>query len=208
MPSDFSGEYVTTVVLTSATIQSPYASNALAANKLSGVLGQRLSSEFLEVALVDASLSFTFNNVAQPYQNDRQISYTWIDGTVVPVPLPAGFYTANSLSQYLTVVMQQQGHYLQPGATTSGPNLYFITLQADTAAGNRTLLTCLAVPSTLPAGYSIPTGGASPAWTLPNPPATPPSRSPRPRPTCMELRRHTRWSRCSAFRRALTRQPL
>ena len=126
------------------------------------------------VSLADLSFNYSWPNTGSvyPYQSSS-FSYIWVDGTTNVVLLPNDFYNASTLSAYLQQVMTTNGHYLTPTSSTStSPNLYYLSLASNLAAGGRTVLTCVPVPSTMPSGYTYGTGTA-PAWPLPTTPATP-----------------------------------
>jgi hypothetical protein len=131
-----------------------------------------MEQKHMFVALADLSLPYTWPNVGSvfPYQSNS-FQYVWVDGNTYTVTLPQDWYNADTLSAYLQQVMTVNGHYLQ-SSSTSSPNLYYLSMTSNFAAGNRTVLTCTPVPSSLPATYSIPSG-AAPAWSLPSTPKTP-----------------------------------
>ena len=165
--------YITSITLTSANNSSNALSNLAASNKLSALLPARLVGANLAVALADLSFPIVYSNVSAVYSNMTGLSYNWLDGQNYPVVLPESFYNATTIGSFIQLTMMTNGHYLAPTSSTSGlPPIYFINAQTDVAWGNRTIITVLVVPSSLPSGYQLGTG-AAPAWSLPATPTTP-----------------------------------
>ena len=127
------------------------------------------------IALTELTMANSFFNITAALGNNSW-SYRWIDGTVVSNSIPDGFYDVadGSLLAFLQSQMQANGHFLQPTATsTTLPNLFFLNV-VSLPTYYKVGLQVLAVPSTMPANYQLPSGTyASPAWQLPSTPTTP-----------------------------------
>jgi hypothetical protein len=77
-----------------------------------------------KVALANLQMYYsTFNITAA--NNNNSFSYQWVDGTINPVVMPDGFYTIDTINNFLHFTMVQNKHYL---LATSGDFVYFITL--------------------------------------------------------------------------------
>ena len=118
-----------------------------------------------KVALASLQMYYSTFNLTVANGNNT-FSYTWIDGTVVSVVFPDGFYDADGINDYLHFVMITNGHYLTNVST--GDILYFINI---TTNANRYAIQvdCFPIGQDLyptPGTYTIPTG-TSPVWTNP-----------------------------------------
>lgn len=116
-----------------------------------------------ELALASISMYYSWPNITASY-NNNSFSYTWTDGTVVPITMPDGFYDVESLNAYLQAQMVANYHYL---VSTTGDYVYFLELLTNTTyysvqfnsypvytSGQSTAL-----------GYSLPSGAT---WSLPS----------------------------------------
>ena len=65
-----------------------------------------------DIALAQISLYYSWFNLNQPLYNNTSCSYIWIDGTIVNITIPNGYYTASSLNAYIESVMVNNKHYL------------------------------------------------------------------------------------------------
>lgn len=119
------------------------------------------------IALAQLSLYYSWFNLNQPLYNNTSCSYIWIDGTIVNITIPNGYYTASSLNAYIESVMVNNKHYLIN--SVNGDFVFYIQLQ-ENATFYAIQLNCFAVPTTL--GTLIFPVGAT--WVLPAPnPQTP-----------------------------------
>jgi hypothetical protein len=75
-------------------------------------------------------------------------------GTIIPVNVPAGFYSVSILNSYLQFVMQQNGHYL---VNTAGQYVYYMEF-VQNQTSYRLELHSWQLPTSLPAGWSNPGG--------------------------------------------------
>jgi hypothetical protein len=134
------------------------------------------------IALTELTMANSFFNITAALGNSSW-SYRWIDSTVVNDTIPDGYYDVadGSLIAYLQSRMQANGHFLQPTSTTSGlPNMFFLNI-VSLPTYYKCGLQLLAVPSTMPTGYQLPSGTyASPSWTLPSTSITPQITLPAP----------------------------
>ena len=110
------------------------------------------------VAVASVSMYYAWFNIASIY-NNTGFSYTWADGTVVPVTIPDGLYEVATLNQFLQYTMIANGHYLIDTAT--GQNVYFLEILVNDARYkvqvNQFVVPTLAVyTASLTASYSLP----------------------------------------------------
>lgn len=91
-------------------------------------------------------------------------SYTWVDGTVVDITLPPGFYDVKAMNAYLQSKMVDNSHYLVDSA---GNFVYYLEL-ATNATFYAVQLNSYPVPTALPVGWTKPG-----AWAFPGVARTP-----------------------------------
>jgi len=91
-------------------------------------------------------------------------SYTWIDGTVINITLPAGFYDVKAMNAYLQSKMVENNHYLVDSA---GNFVYYLEL-ATNATFYAVQINSYPVPTALPVGWTKPG-----AWAFPGVARTP-----------------------------------
>ena len=121
-----------------------------------------------ELAVASISIYYSWPNITSTY-NNQSFSYTWIDGTVVSVTIPEGFYTVPDINSYLQSVMVTNKHYL---TTSTGSYVYYLEL-LENATYYAVQLNAYAVPTAAQAaalGYSLPAGAT---WVLPVAATTP-----------------------------------
>jgi hypothetical protein len=123
-----------------------------------------------EIAIASVNLTQSWYNITA-VKNNNAYAYTWNADTAtnVSVVYPDGGYSlnnSNTFQQYLQFVMIQNNHYL---IDQNGDYVYYITFTNNTTRGLLEIA-CYALPDTLPAGWSIPSGAT---WTLPTTPQTP-----------------------------------
>ena len=120
-----------------------------------------------DIALAQLSLYYSWFNVNQTLYNNATCSYKWIDGTVVNMTIPNGYYDAVSLNAYFQSVMTNNKHYLIN--TTTGDFVYYIQIEINVNY-YALQLNCFPVPTTL-GTLAFPSGAT---WSLPTPnPKTP-----------------------------------
>ena len=110
-----------------------------------------------EVMVANVQIPYSFYNITQAYNNNSfQFSFpTGAYGfTTSTITIPDGFYTTTSLNYYLQQWMISNGYYLVNG---SSQNVYYFTIQYNSYQyGNQIL--AYTVPTSLPSGYSFPSG--------------------------------------------------
>jgi hypothetical protein len=120
-----------------------------------------------EIALTSLQMYYSWFNINQLLYNNNTYQYVWIDGTIVNVVIPDGYYSLEEINSYLENVMVTNNHYLID--TTRGDFVYY--LQWETNASFYAIqLNSFPVPSSLPVGYALPVGAT---WSLPLTPTTP-----------------------------------
>jgi hypothetical protein len=114
-----------------------------------------------KVALANLQMYYsTFNITAA--NNNNTFSYIWVDGITYPVVMPDGFYTIDTINNFLHFTMVQNKHYL---LATSGDFVYFITLGI-----NPTRYACevncfgMSVALATTNGWTLPAGAT---WVIP-----------------------------------------
>ena len=112
-----------------------------------------------EVMVANVQIPYSFYNITAAY-NNNQFQFSWPTSsstyTTSTITIPDGFYTTTSLNYYLQQWMISNGYYLING---SGQNVYYYSIQYNSYQyGNQVL--AYTVPTSLPSGYSQPTGWA------------------------------------------------
>jgi hypothetical protein len=117
-----------------------------------------------QVALKSISLYYAWDNISAAQQNNT-FSYIWhtSSGTTThTVTIPDGSYSIDDLNSYLQSVMIANGHYL---VNDSGDHVYYIEFLTN-AVYYAVQLNCLALPTSLPSGYTNPASMTFPATAL------------------------------------------
>jgi len=91
--------------------------------------------ESQQIALATLQMYYsTFNITA--LNNNNTYQYVWVDGTIVNVLMPDGFYTLDDINNFLQFTMIGNGHYLVSGSNfvyllnwITNPTYYTIELQ-------------------------------------------------------------------------------
>lgn len=120
--------------------------------------------ESQKVALATLQMYYsTFNITA--LNNNNKYQYVWVDGTIVNVVMPDGFYTLDDINNFLQFTMIGNGHYLLSGSNfvyllnwITNATYYTIELQVfpiDTAIATANTWTLPASPT-----WAIPTAQA------------------------------------------------
>jgi hypothetical protein len=121
-----------------------------------------------QLAVASVSMYYSWPNICSATTNGRynndQFSYTWIDGAVVSVDLPDGFYDVSALNAFLQSTMVANNHYM---IDASGNYVYYLELQTN-ASRYAVQFNAYPVPTSLPTGWTKPG-----AWAYPNPTKTP-----------------------------------
>lgn len=111
-----------------------------------------------EMCLSTASMFRSWDNVNGKLYGNSSFSYTWIDGTVVPVVMPDGIYTVDDISGYMQGVMRVNKHYLLDNSPTPAEQFY-MSLETN-GVYYRVQLNAKLLPAVLPVGWSYPAGAA------------------------------------------------
>lgn len=119
--------------------------------------GQTLTTH--EIAMDSISVYYSWPNLSKTFYNNADYSYQWVDGATYPVAMPQGLYTVTDINSYLQFVMQTNGHYL---VTDTGQFVFYASWATNSVAYGVSWLSSV-IPTTLPAGWTAPTGTA-PAW--------------------------------------------
>jgi hypothetical protein len=120
--------------------------------------------ESQQIALATLQMYYsTFNITA--LNNNNTYQYVWVDGTIVNVVMPDGFYTLDDINNFLQFTMIGNGHYLVSGSNfvyllnwITNPTFYTIELQVfpiDTTIATANSWTLPASPT-----WAIPTAQA------------------------------------------------
>jgi hypothetical protein len=116
-----------------------------------------------QVALSSINLYYSWYNITNSATggryNNNSFQYIWIDGTTITVTLPNGFYQVSDMNAYWQYIMQQNGHYL---IDNNGNYNYYLSIQTNVPQ-YAIQVNSTALPSSLPAGWSYPSG-TSPSW--------------------------------------------
>ena len=121
-----------------------------------------------ELCISGITIPYSWYNIQQQYYNNATFQYTFTEGAITTtynVILPNGYYSVDTLNDYLQGQFVNQGLYL---VDADGNNVYYLALVYNVSTYSVQLLS-FAVPTALPAGYTNPAGLIFPA---PNP-ATP-----------------------------------
>lgn len=120
-----------------------------------------------EIALLSLQMYYSWYNISASQYRNNVYQYIWIDGTIVNVTMPDGFYNVDELNSFLESVMITNGHYLID--TITGDFVYYLQLETN-ASYYAVQMNAYPVPSVMPTGYSYPVGAT---WTLPVSTVTP-----------------------------------
>lgn len=80
-----------------------------------------------KLALANVMMYYSNENITEAYGNNR-FSYKWIDGTVVDVVIPDGFYDIVALNNFLHFTMLQNLHYY---TNSDGNAVWLLDLSAN-----------------------------------------------------------------------------
>lgn len=124
------------------------------------------------IAVSSVSLYYSWFNITSALGNNT-FSYTWTVGsttTTYTITIPDGLYEISTLNSLLQFEMIANGHYLVNGAS----NVYYIEFILNPTRYAVQINTYL-VPTTLPSGYTQPSGFAGYPTTDQNPVVSIPS---------------------------------
>lgn len=123
------------------------------------------NGEGWEIGLVKGSIYNSWPNISPQFDN-QSFSYIWSDGTTNTINLPQGFYTVSDLNFAMQNAMLLNKHYL---INDQGEPVYYLTL-TENPVQYAISLVAYPVPTSLPSGWSLPSGAS---WSLPITATTP-----------------------------------
>jgi len=116
--------------------------------------------ESQQIALATLQMYYsTFNITA--LNNNNKYNYVWVDGTIVNVVMPDGFYTLDDINNFLQFTMIGNGHYL-----ISGSNFVYLFNWITNATYYTIELQVFPIDTTIATANSW-TLPASPTWAIP-----------------------------------------
>lgn len=116
------------------------------------------SVSLCELTIYNSFYNITSSSTGSRYNNNT-FQYIWVDGSVNSVVIPDGNYEYSGINSYLISVLTNNNHYL---IDSNGDNVYYLDISASTTQYG-VILSCYAVPSSLPSGWSLPSGAT---WSL------------------------------------------
>ena len=122
-----------------------------------------------QLALSSISMYNSVFNITVALGNNSY-TYYWIDGTANTVTMADGFYSVDSMNDYLHQIMLINKHYLVEVST--GNFVWFITLQVNVSV-YKIEITCFPMPIAtyvVPTAYTLPSGST---WVVQNNTITP-----------------------------------
>ena len=141
-----------TIVLTSANVEGND-NNTFVYNFPNSVI---LKDKYIAVSSI--TMYYCWFNIRSSY-NNTTFTYSWTVGGVSTnynVILPDGLYEIADINSYLQWTMIENGHYL---IDTAGDNVYYAELVVNPTR-NKVQLNTYQVPTSLPTGFTQPSGFA------------------------------------------------
>lgn len=121
-------------------------------------IGGNFKTKNARLCISQVTIPYSWFNISQQWVN-QQFIFGWTSGstlTSATVTIPSGFYTTTDLNNYLNQYMISIGAYL---INASGQYVFYATIvQNQTYYANQLVLSL--VPTTLPSGWSTPSGFA------------------------------------------------
>jgi hypothetical protein len=119
-----------------------------------------------KIALASMTMYNSTPNISAANQNNTY-QYRWIDGTVVNVVMPDGFYEISDMNNFLHQTMLNNRHYLTEVST--GNAVWFLTMSVNTSTYKIDLLSFPINTATynVPTNYTNPSTGFGGAWVVP-----------------------------------------
>ena len=114
-----------------------------------------------EICISGITIPYSWYNIQQQYYNNTTFQFTFTQAvtTTYTVVLPNGYYSINTLNDYLQGFCVNNGLYLVDG---SGQNVYYLSLVYNVSTYSVQFLS-FAVPVALPPLYTNPAGLVFPA---------------------------------------------
>lgn len=121
-------------------------------------IGGNFKTKNARLCVSQVTIPYAWFNISTQWVN-QQIIFGWTSGstlTQTTITFPSGFYTTEDINNYLIQEQISLGAYL---INASGQYVFYAAIvQNQTYYANQIILTL--VPTSLPAGFSIPTGFA------------------------------------------------
>jgi hypothetical protein len=111
------------------------------------------------IALEALTMYYSWTNINSSPLSNNTFSYTWKVGSTVSsytITIPNGLYEISDINSYLQYVFIQNGHYL---VNSSSQNVYYAEFLVNPTTYGVNIIT-YAVPTSLPSGYTAPSGFA------------------------------------------------
>ena len=108
-----------------------------------------------EIAIQNITMYYSWENINGSPLANNTFSYTWVSGataTTYTLVIPAGLYEVSDLNNFLQYTFIQNGTYL---INASGQNVYYAEFLIN-ANRYAVQINTFPVPTTLPAGWSVP----------------------------------------------------
>ena len=114
------------------------------------------------IAISQINMFYSWNNIDKPAYNNSEFQIIFPDGTVptfteYSITIPNGNYDIVALNQFLQGWFIQHNKYL---IDSSGNYVYYMELLANQSTYTIQLIT-YPIPTSLPSGWSVPSGGFS-----------------------------------------------
>jgi len=109
------------------------------------------------IALESITMYYSYTNINSSPLGNNTFSYTWKVGSTVTsytVTIPDGLYEISDINLYLQYVFIQNGHYL---VNSSSQNVYYAEFLVNATTYGVNIIT-YSVPTSLPSGYTAPSG--------------------------------------------------
>jgi len=111
------------------------------------------------IALESLTMYYSYTNINSSPLSNNTFSYTWKVGSTVSsytITIPNGLYEISDINSYLQYVFIQNGHYL---VDSTSQNVYYAEFLVNPTTYGVNIIT-YAVPTSLPSGYTAPSGFA------------------------------------------------
>ena len=119
--------------------------------------GAFVVNEGSEICISGITIPYSWYNIQQQYYNNTSFQITWTKvaiTTTYNIVLPNGYYSVNSINDYIQGFCVNNGLYL---VDSNGNNVYYLAMVYNVSTYSVQLLS-FAVPIALPAGYTNPAG--------------------------------------------------
>lgn len=113
-----------------------------------------------EIAVQNITMYYSWENINSAPLANNTFSYVWVSGTTsttYSITIPSGLYEVSDLNYYLQYKFIQNGTYL---INSAGQNVYYAEFLIN-AQRYAVQINTFPVPTTLPAGWSVPVASVS-----------------------------------------------